>query len=310
MSILKAEYTNGENNVEKTTANTQYGNEVGNSLLHSYESIIRFKINPDEVKDTNKCLESSEFKLNELTWKVRVCKKTVEEKKGESKVDVEYASVELESVFNDDTAAWSCEAKAAVTLIAKKEEGKDKKDMTGEISIFTYSKLKPLSRNEKFIKWAELKEYLDDGNAKFDFNVVTKSLDRSSRLEQTTAKFQLRVKQVKDLKNEYSNELIVRGIKWKILTSQSNGYLAIFVMANENDIDTDANWVVSTKVKLTSTKTDKDLERKFTNKPFSWTRTDLGFRKFLEWSEFTKAENGYVQNNAALLEIELSVNPK
>lgn len=292
--------------------NTQYGNSAGNSLLHSYESIIRFKVNKDEIvkKDYSKepCLESSEFNLNEVTWKVQVCKRKVTVKEDEKEKEEDYASVELVSMFSGETATWSCNAEVDVKLIAIKE-GKD--DLKNKIKDFTYSKKNSVGKNEKFIKWDDFNDdYLKEKMATFVFNIKTKSLNRSAQLEQTTAKFHLRVKQVSSLTSEFSNELTLRGIRWKINASKLDNHFAIFVVANENDIDTDAEWLVTAKVKLTSTKDDKTIEREFNNKDFNWSRTNLGFKTYLEWSKFTDKNNGYIRNNAALIEIELEVKPK
>lgn len=296
---------NGE---EKTFANQpsneQYGSEAGKSLLQSTESIVRFKINKDEVvKGTDKCRESSEFKLNDVAWKVKVCQVKV----GEESEQIAFASVELEAVFKDETATWSCEAEAEVKLIDK--DGKHKVD---KIASFTYSAKNNVNSNGKFIEWDDIKGgFLVKDTATFEFNVKTKSLNRSSKLEQTTAKFMLRLKQIDDKLSEYSNELTVRGIRWRAYATKIGEYFAIFVEANENDIDTEAQWAVTTNFKLLSTiKNGKAKERNFKDKPFDWTQTNRGFKKFLEWSEFMKEDKGFVRNNAALVEITLEIKPK
>lgn len=305
LAIMKMSAGGEEKMFANQPSNEQYGSEVGKSLLQSSESMVRFKIIKAEVeKNEKKCLESSEFKLNDVIWKVKVCKKAVEENE---KDEVEYASVELESEFKDETATWSCDAEVGVKLISK--DGKHKE---GKIDKAAYNRKNSERRNEKFIKWEDLKDnYLDNDIATFDFNIVTKSLNRSPKLEQTTAKFMLRVKQINDKLSEYSNELIVRGIRWKIYATKIADFFAIFVVANDNDIDTEAKWSVTANIKLLSTKEGGTAkERKFTNEIFDWTRTNLGFTKFLEWSEFMKAENGFVRNNAALVEIQLDIEPK
>lgn len=281
--------------------------EAGNSLLNSYESVIRFKVNKKEVgNEKEKCAESSEFKLNEVTWKVKVCKKPIKENDKDDPKD--FASVELHAVFKDETSTWSCNADVGVNLIAVKS-GAQNKD--GKIENFTYSKKNSVGKNEKFLEWSDFNDnFVDKDMATFAFNIQTKKLDRSPQLEQTTAKFLLRVKQVNDKLYEYSNELVVRGIRWKILAAKIADFFAIFVVANENDIDTKEKWTVTANVKLISSKDGKTMDRKFTDKEFDWTQTNMGFTKYLEWSEFTKQDNGYVRNNAALVEIELEVKPK
>lgn len=306
MSALNVAPNTYEANEEQTNAkpplNTQHSNEIfANSLLHSYESIIRFRINKEEVgKKDSKCEQSSDFKLNGVTWKLEVCKKNVD--------TVDYASVGLVSTFDGDTASWSCEAEANVKLLPLKDGDKI---IEGKIKSFTYSKATPSKPNEKFIEWKDLNDkYLKDGEAFFEFHVKTKSPDRSPRLEQTTAKFNVRVKQINQLGNEYSNEVVVRGIRWQIMASKMTEHFAVFVIANENDIDTDAKWEVTAEIKLLSNNKEKFKKKKFSKALFDWTQTSWGYVNFLKWDEFIKVENKYVQNNAALLEIELIVNPK
>lgn len=306
LSILKMSTIGEEKMMENQFSNEQYGNEAGKSLLQSTESTVRFKVIKAEVdKNDEKCLESSEFKLNDVIWKVKVCKKSIRENEKDTD-ETEYASVVLESVFKEETSAWSCEAEVAVKLI-----GKDGKNLDGKITPNTYSRTNSAKSNDKFIKWDDLKDnFLDKNTATFDFNVVTKTLNRTPKVEQTTAKFMLRVKQINDNLSEYSNELTVRGIRWRVYASKIGNFFAIFVEANDNDIDTKAKWAVTTNFKLLSSTKDKTMERHFDDRVFDWTRTNLGFTEYLEWAEFIKADNGFVRNGAALVEITLKVEPK
>lgn len=302
-SILKMSGGGEQNTITYQPTNEQYGSEAGKSLLQSSESTIRFKVNKGEVDkagEKEECLKSPEFKLNDVIWMVKVCRKEDHQTK--------YVSVELESVFKNETITWSCKAEAEVKLTAKKEGVEEKK---GKIESTPFSRKNSVKGIDKFIKWEDFDKYLDQETATFEFNIKTESPNRSERLEQTTAKFMLRIKQINDKLSEYSNELTVRGIRWQVYAAKLGDYFAIFVKANENDIDTKAKWAVTTNFKLLSTPKDgKPKERQFTDEIFDWTRTDLGFTKFLEWSEFMKSENGYVRNNAALVEILLKVEAK
>lgn len=308
-------YTNEANEDQPHTnqPSKAESNAVGNSILHSYQSVVSFKINKKSIessRDDEKCAESVEFKLSEVAWKLKVCKhvenKEDEDYDEESK-NVPYAKVELISVLAGNAATWSCVAEVDVKLIALKGEHK-----TGKIASATYSKSALSHHNGKFIKWDELNEnYLKDDMATFEFNVQTSALNRSPVLEQTSAKFLLRLKQVNKFGSQYSNDIDIRGIRWQVFAAKVSEYLQIGVLANEDDLDTETDWDLTADITLFSKKSDKNVHRKFP-KPIQidWTSTSVGFSKYLKWDDFTKAENGYVQNNAALLEIELVVQKK
>lgn len=288
---------------EEQTGKNQSSN-VGNSILRSFENTIHFRFNKNLIKSSPKCVPAAEFQLNELPWRISVCSKAYTEGENEEP-KIDYVEVELEAIFTENTTTWSCEAESQFKLIANNGTAKG-----GKIKNSKFSKSDSKQTFQKFLLWKEfVKNYVKDDFATFDFNTRTKSLDRSPLVEQTTAKFHVRLKQVGKFGYQYSNELVLRGIRWQIFALKGADHLQIGALANENDFNTEIKWNVTAYVSLISKNSEKTKQLKFKDIEFSWARTSYGFPKVLAWDEFVKAENGYVQSNAALLEIELIVNP-
>lgn len=273
-------------------------NEIVNSRLHTFEEIVKFKIDPTEIgSKIGGCAESNDFILSGISWKVKVC--ITDELLSND------AIVELVSNLIGDTETWSCQAEATVKLLSPQKTGKPHK---GELKSFTHSKAEPSNSLKKFIKWDVMKKkYLMNGVATFEFDIKTKIPNRSPKSEQYTTKFQVRAKQVRSLGEQYSNEVVVHGIRWRVLTSKMQDNFAVFICANENDTDITKSWKVSATIKLLSADKDKSISKPVPETTIDWTQTKLGHTDFMKWDEFTNKEKKYVQNNAALLEIELTV---
>lgn len=266
--------------------------------LRTFEEIVKFTIDPAEVARKDKeCDESYSFLLNEISWKVKICRS-----------DGFYdrtAVVELISNFTGDTETWSCEAEAIVKLFSPKQNGNT---IEHNLKSFTYSKANPSNALKKFVKWDEMQEnYTANGIATFQFEIKTKIPNRSPNLEQITTKFQVRAKKVLNLGEQYSNELTVHGIRWKVLTSKLQDNLAIFLCANENDVDVTKSWKASAKITLLHANKDNSLSKSISETILDWSQTRFGISDFMKWDEFTNKDKKYVQNNAVLFEIELNV---
>lgn len=262
--------------------------------IHSSKSTVRFKLHVKGGKLD--CAESNEFEVHFVTWKVRACKKT-----GSRGVVL---AVSLLSVFQGDTEAWTCEAEAAFELLPVAGGN----SLENRFGYFNFSSVTPSQGFPEFVTWDDLTEkYLADDIATFDITITTKTPNRIPGFVRTSTKFNMRVKGLSKLGDQYSDEVIVRRIRWRVRAMKMGEYFAVFVYANENDLDIDFSWDVTVSFRLLTLGKEKQAPRIASNKPINWTKSSLGFSKFIKWSELFDPKKELVVNDATILQVELSV---
>lgn len=297
-------HTNGSS-IASDSKNQVKAAENKESVLHSYETTVHFKTRPKDIKIIQgnlgeRCIDSSEFQLNEMTWHIMLCHKIEEGTKSDENNEKEkkdYALIKLMGHFDGDTAAWSCEAETEFTLMGK--------DIKGKIGKATFSKANALKDSGKIADWQEL----PDG-ATFEFKIKTGNLNRTPVLDHIFTKFEVRVKHLskldKDKEQRYSDAVLMRGLKWKVLVMKVNEFLGAYITADEDDMPIDTSWKVNAK--FTAMKKDGAGESKeFKEIDFNWSVTAWGHGNLIKWDDLMKAENGYVLNDSVLLAIELNV---
>lgn len=264
--------------------------------LHSYETVVEFELNADRLEAANnpKCVESSTFELNDITWKIRACREG----------QIKRIDISLVSLWDADSAAWSCEAAATFKLLAKDKE----EPIVKSFEHYKFNKDEPMQTIQDFVVWEDFTEkYVTGEHAIFEITISTKTPNRAAKLDESFAKFDVRLKNVNNLGFEYSNELIVRGIRWRVLTMKVNDHLGVFLFANGDDMGIDVSWKVSAAFHLVSQTTKNVVSRSFSDISFDWTNLNHGFYKFIEWNEFINPKKQFIDNGKAVIKVELTV---
>lgn len=260
------------------------------------------KYHEEHLNDHRKCIESPEFDLNNLTWKLKLCRRHLVTSNDGDEVDIS-----LLLVFNEDTVAWSCDARMNISILSK--EGEKSIQKTMEWHNFNRSVRSNTIRNIAVMKDL-YNNYMHNDSVTITISISTKPPNRSNSiaLDEVSKTFYVRIKSVNELANtQYSNEIRVRGIKWKILTTKTNDHFAIYLVTNGDDMDVNKSWNISVTFQIVSFDANKIFSKFFTNIQFNWMKTVWGVDDFLKWNEFIDPNNRYVENNSVLIRIVLNV---
>lgn len=273
---------------------------IEQSKAHVFEGVVRYNLHKKDLERDRyyeECTESPEFELHHVIWKIKACKSN--EILSDNKL-----VVTLVSVFRGKTEAWSCDAEASFKLLAKAPYN----DVHTRFGYFHFDSVRSSPSKKKLIGWNDLlTKHMINDIATIDVTIKVKPPKRVAGIQHASTKFQMRIMNVNTLGRMYSEEAIVRGIRWKILAWNLGGFLGIYALANDDDMDLDYAWNVTATFDLMSLAPGKTVSWTFSTKQFDWTQTNYGFRKFIKWADFTNLSNKYVIDNTALLQIQLSV---
>lgn len=279
---------------------------MANSTLCCYDANFRFTV--DIKKLASKSVTSSEIRLSGVNWKVKVEKKSI--KKFKKKV----LGIYLMSEFDDKSKGWSCGAQAAFKLLPKDDDKMEQ-------SIVKYLPRQKFTNDERshgfneFIQWnAFLEDFVDKNKNKaiFEIEISTEPSIRTIGLDvdQKYGKFRVNVKNIDKLGRCDSPKTVVRGIKWWLCTKKDDDKLSLYLYADGNDLNINCFCEVEATFQLLSfdkkvAPVKKSLTQEF---PFYGSNWNWGYKEFLKWSDFISADNSYVRNNTAIVDVEIKVN--
>lgn len=134
------------------------------SKLHTLESIIQFAVNVS-VLDKN-CIESPEFELHNITWKIETCFKHDLLDPSKTALDVS-----LITPFSDDTVNWHSETQAQFKLLHKSNE----KPIVQNIKKHNFNQIESTYKIENFVTKDDLLEqYVVNDEAVFEITISRK----------------------------------------------------------------------------------------------------------------------------------------
>lgn len=273
------------------------------SEINCFKTVNQFKFNVDNLNSAE--FTSPEVILSQVHWKIKLSKRTT----GETNVlDVALVA----SLSNDETIAeWSCEARAVFKLISFDSENNVVKQITKQ----EFTKDCTSHQIREFIRWNELTDANNryfrekDNEATFEVEISTNPLkcQKPMAMETTSADLHVFIKNVSKLGYSLSPEVIVRGIRWTIKTKKEAEHLAVYLWADQSDMDMNWSWEVESSCKLLSFKDNVEpIVRKATD-VFRWGVPNWGFPKFIKWSEFCDANKRYVYGETAIIEFRFVV---
>lgn len=263
-----------------------------------FGSIFRFTFDISQF-DT-KPIESSEIRLSDVNWKIQLRKKSTDDG---SKIVL---GVYLVSTFDDSAANLSCEAQAAFKLL--RNDNEIDQSIVKYLRKQQFSNLKQSHGFDEFIDWDDfLAHFVSESKAIFKVEISAEPLHRLTEMniEQEYAKLHVLVKPVSELESCFSPVIIVRGIKWKVLTKKNDDDLAIFLCADK--LDMGKNWfykVDCTFQLLSLDETDNGI-KKVTTTNFHYDADDWGYLHFAKWSDFTSQRFTFANKANFLIEFKV-----
>lgn len=273
---------------------------MASTSICSFHTIFRFTV--DVTKLSSEPIESSEVKLSNIDWKVKL------EKSNENSNKL---GIYLVSKLDENADNWSCEAQATFKLLPN-DMDKMEQSIVKYLSKKKFSNYKRSHGFHEFVEWNEFLEHFvnEENVASFEVEISTEPSMRTIKrlgVDQKYAKFRVIVEDVSKLDACFSPETVVRGIRWKLLTRKKAENLSAFLWAENDDIGVDWSYKVEFSLELTSF--DENIPSKKIKLTHRYRRetNDWGYDKFLSWTDFTDTKNNYVQNDRARFIVEMKV---
>lgn len=124
------------------------------------------------------------------------------------------------------------------------------------------------------------------------------------------------MKNVTELTQVYSPEVVLQGVRWKIKTEKASSgssyndwkkYLSVSSIANELDLYEDWSWNTTFALKVLSFKENTRTEWNNFTQNFHWARLNWSLSNVMSWSALIDPDYNYVGNNSTVFLIELTV---
>lgn len=254
---------------------------------------VKFTVNVKTLQLN--CVESNEVSLNELFWKIRLCKSS------------NMVKAYLVSNIPQEAPKWSCIAESVIKLVDRFSTRNIVKNITEQ----SFNATNPVSYGIEFVDWNTLlTNFTYNNEALFKIKILADFPIRNFLSEQLFARYQVKVIVGSNFTYVYSPTFDVRGIGWTVLVQKKTlkNYLAIFLF--DRDIVNNESWEATVSFTLapwygSASVVKRTFTRRFNNK-YGW-----GYPEFLEFDRFINPNNRYVVNGTAKIQVEVDAkNPK
>lgn len=284
-----------------------FGFDDGGMDESSFGTSFRFVAFMNDLNDRG-CSETSSFTLSDVSWKIRICKR-IEAGKSDN------LDIYLDSDIQD--SSLMVEASGDFELL---RNGNDPNNyFRHSLPWRKFTAATPSHGVINFLLTTPLNNYLNDGRLRFQFDITTKpveKIDFEYEMEYLSTKIRAIIKNVNQLTNtSYSvstRETILRGIRWNVLVKLQNESLAVFLNANDDDLEEDFQTKVTAVIKLLPFNRAGHcpeplrIEAKPTfHKGLSSHQVNL-----LAWNNFVRPASDYIVKNSAALVVEIKVGGK
>lgn len=271
------------------------------SVINPIENVIQLVVDVNDLELN--CIESPDYILNALPWRIKLCKSIVDS--NNTKLNVVNAS--LESRFGDYISKWSCKAGAIFKLYPKNR--KNDEIIVKNITMDTFDSISPSHGIDEFVSWDTfLDKYVLENEAIFEINISTNSPNRRVETEQTSVKFHVFAENMTKPGIFSSPSVVVRGIHWNVSIGKQGNSLAIYLHADENDMDPYESMEVTAS--LTLMPMDDSVQQEsgeFTRLFGKQHNLNRGFSDLISWDKFIEPSNKFIENDTAIFLIELIV---
>lgn len=254
---------------------------------------IRFSVDLTQLI-SGSCQPTPYFVLNNIQWDVEICRTYYGD----------YVGVKINTFKNNDVF-WSSDVEAIIKIMVD-EKIVHKKFLEKK----TYSNQNPSNTIEDFLPYVTFAGLAVDDEVNFEitFSASKSKVSTELGMHQIYTKFHM----IFDPSNLDQNSIIspvvvVRGIKWRveIETDSSGYYLAIFIVADKNDLDKTLSYKVTATISVLSLDSDKSVQPTFVEN-IRWSSNRLGSSEILDWIDLNE-QNGFILEGEAHLVVTIDV---
>lgn len=279
-----------------------YGNQISfaegkaSSKLNSFATTFRFTMETSRLTKTP--IVTPSIELNGVQWTVQFKYKN--------------HNLDIHLIPNFDHATVdSVEVEASYKLLQRidREDKTFAKFLTKR--LIEKQNAKPLTM-EKFVNWNDFKlnfEYQQQ--ATIEIEIITNPLKRKDLrpphgLDVMTKKALIELENLNAMDQKVAAEFELRDIKWSIYTEKKNGSLAVYLKANEKDLEK-LSWEVHATLTLLSFDNNvESIQHTFTHS-YGVASPMRGVEKFISWTDLFDQNKKFVLNDKANLFVDIKV---
>lgn len=252
------------------------------------------------------CAETStSIHLNDIEWSVRLCKA----------VSTHYANaldVALVSNVRGFGAKWHCDAQATMKLI-----GTNNRVTYKNLPRHRFTNEVPKHFIRRFIDWSDFTTQYVNGNQttiEVALSTIVPSTSEPSDVEVTKARIHVMLDNVSKLEKNISPEVVVRGIRWRIVTERVGGAqaglggaLSIYLEAVEEDFGKSSSYRVCATFKLLTYDSSVKPTVFTIDELYHWGVPQRGISNFMRWDWLLDSTKKIILGDKANLLVEFSV---
>lgn len=251
---------------------------------------------------TSKCFESSVLTLNNLNWKIQICRQSPEHSNNIGN------SLNVSLVYVKTFNSFSCEARAIFKILPVNAE---KDNATVKEIKQLFSAAAPI-HGVALIDWDTfLDSYVQDGKCTFEVKVSVSPKRKNLGMGSTSTKFRVIINDVEKMnrRSQYITSKFGSGVAtWDIWFKINNETLGWYLALTNSDLDMN-EWSYSTNftvVLLPKDENTKPLKvvHRATYEYEGQSTLYTTYNNYISWTNFTKS---YVNSNMATFECELEV---
>lgn len=272
-------------------------------MLNSQMSVLQFAVSPISKLTS---IWSPEVFIHGIPWQIQICKNHKERS----------LAVYLQCTKKDGPSDWAVPACFTMYLLPFSD---DKAPLKNHISPYVFHPAGFSFGIPVFIQWDDLfkadNKYVKNDTIQLkieitaeDPNSVNKSvliidcIDKSCDCG-SLATFLLTVVNVENLMTVHSPRFFLRNLPWD-LTVYKDQSSTLGVMLEAKKSPKKVLWKMTLSVKLLSSKQNvAPIEKSLTDK-VQWPG-NIEIFDVIPWDELVKPENGFINNHAAILEVEI-----
>lgn len=270
------------------------------STIKSFATTFELILNIDDLE--LQPVESSEFPLSDLEWKIIFNKRAV----GDRRNNVFALDIHVVARSADNITKWMCAADVKIRLFHKL---KNIEAIRKSIAKHQFSNQSASNGIYDFLEWNEFNQYMHERKAKFEIEISASPILRiaPSTFEQSFTKMQVVINNVSQFQESWSHEVVLRGVRWKIHTTKQDDGLGVVLKGVDEDFDLQWSYQVHANIKLVSFNVNaKGIEGTFIH-VFHCGSTEFGYKKFIIWNNLISEKSEYVKDDTANLIVELKV---
>lgn len=313
-------WTTNDTTIQRKFVNTEMDTSKTSTLsrFQISKADFRFSVSNISTLQYENCKSSDLVVLRGFPWCIEL--RRFATKSNDSSEDT--IGIGLICKNTDDTPNWSCSASAVIKLRSFSPDEPSRTHIL-EPSIFSAERRSRVLK--KFINWTDLidasKNYVNDDKIELDINIKVGVPNTTNLMDfvtmdtccanTTMIKFRLQLNKIEELMIVQSPPFTVRNMPWEMYFSQVekigfHGYLKIALCCKHKDASSKWSCETTLTVRLLTQQQNMDaFERSIDLCVMCNEKPMLEMRKFIAWNQLIDPQNGFVENDAILLDIEI-----